>query len=139
MVGMGTSWRQSDVVVLSGCEVSFLCALAKAWKSTHATADSQRWSSSNLDRASAAVMCRMSLVGNEIEVAHLMGTVVIKVGASCVTKELLHLMEHLHWFPVPKLFGVEELRIGHAFDELFFQGRVCIPLGRCEDKIADGN
>ena len=113
MVGMGTSWRQSDVVVLSGCEVSFFCALAKAWKSTHATADSQRWSSSNLDRASVAVlvvplMCRMSLVGNEIEVAHLMGTVVIKVGASCVTKELLHLMEHLRWFPVPKLFGVEE-------------------------------
>ena len=70
MVGMGTSWRQSNVVVLSGCEVSSFCALAKAWKSTHATADSQRWSSSNLDRASAAVlvvplMCRMSLVGNK--------------------------------------------------------------------------
>ncbi len=42
VAGMGISWRRSDVVVLSGCKVSFLCASAKAWKSTPGTAGSRR-------------------------------------------------------------------------------------------------
>ena len=42
VAGIGISWRWSDVVVLFGCKVSYLCAPAKAWKSTRDTAGSQR-------------------------------------------------------------------------------------------------
>ena len=42
VAGLGISWRWSDVVVLSGCKVSILCASAKAWKSTPGKAGSRR-------------------------------------------------------------------------------------------------
>ena len=42
VVGMGTSWRRSDVVAWSGCQGSFRCASAKAWKSTAGTDDPWR-------------------------------------------------------------------------------------------------
>ena len=50
VAGMGISWKQSNVVVRSGHEVSFLCASAKGWKATSGTTGSWRRPNSNLYR-----------------------------------------------------------------------------------------
>ena len=71
---IGISWMQNDVVVLIGCEVSFLCASAKAWKPTPGKAGSWRWSSSNLDRVSGSGGSTFDVpdvsgkLGNEIQI-----------------------------------------------------------------------